>query len=729
GGLMPPPGMPKTNSADRAAVIAALQHSLDAAAAKNPNPGRVALHRLNRTEYADDIQSILGVHVDVDNILPPDDTADGFDNVANVLKVSPSFLEQYIAAARVATAEAIGNPHAAPVTATLRPTPGTNNEMHVEGLPLGTRGGFVSPFSFPADGEYEFTINGLAGAFYMHGLEYNNRVILTIDGKKVFENHVGGEDDLRFVDQKQAPAVAALKARFEKIRVPVKAGVHRVGVTFVSLGMDESDETLEPFVPGSLVDRLPRASGIDVRGPFNAAGVSADASRKKIFICQPAEESQELSCAHQILAKVAREAYRRPVTDRDLAAPMAFFKEGRAEGTFDSGIQNALTAILASPKFLYRAEPPPLGQKPGTAYRLTDLELASRLSYFLWSQHPDDTLIEVAVAGKLHDPAVLDQQVHRMLSDPRAKSLSTNFAYQWLDMKGIKEMKPDPVLFPDFDGTLRSAFLKELEMFFQSIVTEDRDVVDLLTANYTFVNERLARHYGIPGVAGDQFRRVALADPNRWGLLGKGGILMATSYGNRTAPVLRGKFILEDIMGTPPSPPPANVGALPDTKPGGQAHSVRELMEEHRRNPSCNACHGIMDPLGFAMENFNAIGEWRAVDRYAGTPIDASGKLANGTPVSGPSDLRNALASNPQQFVQTMTVKLMTYALGRRVQYYDMPVVRKIVRDTAPEHYRFSSLVMAIVNSAPFQMKELPAETDIEAKAAPAPPSPAKTGN
>jgi len=707
GGLMPPPGARQPEPGERKTFFAALENSLDAASAKSPNPGRVALHRLNRTEYANEIASILGVQVDVNSILPADDTADGFDNIANVLKVSPSFLEQYISAARMANAKAIGNPAASPISASLRPPTGADQSIHVEGLPLGTRGGFVSDYTFPADGKYEFTINGLANAFYMLGMEYRHRVILTVDGAKVFESHVGGEEDMKSIDQHQAPAVAAIRERFEKIRVAVNAGPHQVGVTFVSRGMAESDNTLQSFVPGAGIDRLPRTTGVDLTGPFNPTGISDTPSRTRIFVCRPQDPREELPCANRILSEVARQAFRRPVTKDDLATPVAFFKDGRQRGSFDAGIQNALTAILSSPKFLYRAEEASADAKPGVSYRINGLELASRLSYFLWSQHPDDMLIELATNGKLSDPVVLEQQVRRMLADPRSQSLVTNFDYQWLNMKGITEMDPDPALFPGFDTNLRVAFLEELKLFVQSIVNEDRNVVDLLTANYTFVNERLARHYGIPGITGNQFRRVTLADPNRWGLLGKGGVLMATSYGNRTAPVLRGAYILERILGTPPSPPPANVGALPDAKAGAPAHTVRELMEQHRKNPSCNACHGIMDPLGFALENYDAVGTWRTVDRYAGTPIDASGKLADGTPVSGPADLREALTKNSQQFVQTVTEKLMTYALGRRLEYYDMPVVRQIVRDAARNQNRFSAIAMGIAKSPPFQMRQM----------------------
>lgn len=706
GGLMPPPGARQPAASDRKAAIAALETGLDAAAAHSPNPGSVALHRLNHAEYARDIESILGVKIPVEAILPPDDTVDGFDNIASVLKVSPSFLEQYIAGARLAGAQAMGNPEAPPITGTLRPPAGLNQDVHVEGLPLGTRGGFISEYVFPADGEYEFTLKGLAGAFYVVGMEYANRVILTVDGVKVFENHLGGEEDMKAIDQQQAPAVAAINKRFEKIRVSMKAGPHKVGVSFVSRGMAESDNTLESFVPGADIDRLPHVSSIDLAGPFNPSGVSETPSRSRILVCRPSDEREELPCASRILENIARQAFRRPVADQDIAAPLAFFKNARKSGSFDASIQTALVAILASPQFLYRAEPEPANAKPGTAYRIPDLELASRLSYFLWSQHPDDALIDNAAQGNLSNTATLQQQVRRMLADSRSKTLVDNFAYQWLNMKNIDEIQPDPVIFPNFDRPLRMAFLEELKFFVQSVIREDRNVTDLLTANYTFVNERLARHYGIPGVAGSGFRRVTLADSNRWGLLGKGGVLMATSYGNRTSTVLRGAYILERLLGSPPAAPPANVGALPEPKPGAKTQTVREMMEQHRKNSSCNSCHGILDPLGFALENYDAIGEWRTIDRFAGTAVDAAGKLADGSTVSGPAELTKILA-NGDQFAQTFTEYLMTYALGRRLEYYDMPAVRGIVRAAAKHQYRFSSIVLGIVNSDPFQMKRV----------------------
>jgi len=708
GGMMPPPGARRPDAASVDTFTAALERELDAAAARNPNPGRIALHRLNRAEYANAIEDLLGIRIDSSALLPKDDEADGFDNVASVLTVSPSFLDQYISAARVVTARAMGNPAARPGSTTYRPARGTDQAVRVEGLPLGTRGGLIAEHIFPADGDYKLNINGLATAGYVRGMEYRHTLIVTVDGAKVFEGQLGGEEDIRAIDQQQASAVAAINGRFQNIPLKVTAGPHKVGVTFVARTFAESDEVLFSFRPGSGEERIQRVGSIEIQGPFTPAGLSDTPSRQRIFVCRPKTSSDELPCATMILSSMARRAFRRPVTDQDLAAPMSFYKGGRAEGTFDAGIQAALPAILASPKFLYRAERTPSGTTPGAVHRITSVDLASRLSFFLLGHPPDDDLLRLAEKGALADPKTLDVQVRRLLADPRASSLVSNFAFQWLKMRGLDEVEPDAVVFPNFDDGLREGFRKEMTMFVESIIREDRSVLDLLSADYTFVNERLALHYGIPNVRGDQFRRVTLTDQNRWGLLGKGGVLLSTSYANRTAPVIRGAWILENILGTPPAAPPPDVEAFQENKDGERAKTIRAIMEQHRSKPTCNACHGVMDPLGFALENFDAIGEWRAQDRWAGTPIDASGELIDGTKVSGPADLRKALVKRGPQFVQTMTERLMTYALGRSVDYYDMPTVRQIVRDAARDNYRFSSLVMGIVKSAPFQMRKVP---------------------
>jgi len=706
GGMMPPPGVRRPDQASVDTFVSWLEHSLDEAAAANPNPGRVALHRLNRAEYAGAIEDLLGLRIDASVFLPQDDEADGFDNVATVLKVSPSFLDQYISAARIVSTRAIGNPSPKPTSATYRPARGVDQGAHVEGLPLGTRGGLLVEHLFPADGDYKLNVGGLAIAGYVRGMEYQHTLVATIDGAKVFSAQIGGEQDMKAIDQLQAPAVAAINGRFQNIPVKVTAGPHKVGVTFIARSYAESDEVLFAFRPGIGEERIPRVASLEVMGPFEPAGLSETPSRQRVFVCHPANAGEELPCATKIMTTFARRAFRRPVTEQDLEAPLGFYRTARETATFEMAIRDGLTTILASPKFLFRAERLPAGVAPGATYRISDLDLASRLAFFLTGRMPDDQLLDVAEKGRLSDPQVLETQVRRLLAAPSSNSLVTSFAFQWLKVRGIDNIDPDAVLFPNFDDGLRDAFRKEIELFVGSILHEDRSVLDLLTANHTFVNERLALHYGIPNVRGGQFRRVTLTDPNRWGLLGKGSVLMTTSYANRTAPVLRGAWILENITGTPPSPPPPDVEGFKENKEGEKAKSVREIMEQHRSKPSCNACHGVMDPLGFSLENYNAIGEWRAKDRDAGTPIDASGKLVDGTPVNSPADLRTALMKRPEQFVQTMTEKLMTYALGRSVEYYDMPAVRAIVRDAARDNYRFSSIVLGIVRSAAFQMRK-----------------------
>jgi mono/diheme cytochrome c family protein len=710
GNLMPPPGARRPAQADIDAFVASLEGALDRAAVSHPNPGRVALHRLNRAEYANAIDDLFGLRIDAAALLPRDDEADGFDNVASALTVSPSFLEQYISAARVVTAMALGNPAQRPTSVSYRPARGADQSVHLPGLPLGTRGGLLAEHLFPADGDYTLNVNGLAIAGYVRGMEYRHTLVVTLDGVKVFENHVGGEDDLKAIDQQQAPAVAAINGRFQNIPLKVTAGPHRIGVTFVARSLAESDDVLHSFRPAAGEDRIPRVSSVEILGPFTAAGVSETPSRQRIFVCRPASEREELPCASRIFSTLARRAFRRPVTDQDLEPPLAFFKSARQSADFEGAIREAIPTILASPKFLYRVERTPANLASGSTHRISDLELASRLSFFLTGRTPDEPLLAAAERGALSDPAILDGQVRRLLADPRSRSLVTSFAFQWLKLRALDDADPDAVVFPNFDDSLREAFRREIELFVDSIMREDRSVLELLTASHTFMNERLALHYGVPNVRGDQFRRVTLSDPNRWGLLGKGAVLTVTSYANRTAPVLRGAWILENILGTPPAAPPPDVEGFPENKDGEKARSVREIMEQHRSKPSCNSCHGVMDPLGFALENFDAIGEWRGRDRHAGTAIDASGQLADGTPVSGPADLRKALMRRPEQFVQTMTEKLMTYALGRSVAYYDMPAVRQIVRDTARDNYRFSSIVLGIVNSVPFQMRKAAAE-------------------
>ncbi len=703
GGMMPPPGMPRPDAAAVDSFVTWLEDSLDQAAAANPNPGSVSLHRLNRAEYANAIKELLAVDVDAAALLPTDDVSNGFDNIASVLKVSPSFLDQYITAARAVTRQAIGTPPSSEAArVTLRGGAVDPSVLYgPAGVPLGTRGSMLVEHLFPADGEYEFSIGGAAGGGGRGGRG---------GGGGGGRGGGGGSDpeaNVVTLDGVKVPLTG---------RVFVTAGLHKVGVGTPAHSFVESESALQSFFPGAscpayggAVRGGVAAASIAVNGPFNPTGTRIETpSRARIFVCHPPDQSEELSCANTILANIARRAFRRPVTDKDLAAPLAFFKDARTAGDFEAAIQNGLMAILSSPKFLYRVEFPPENLKAGSTYRISDLDLASRLSFFLESGIPDDELLKTAEQGKLKDPKVFEQQVRRLLASPDSNSLVTNFAFQWLKVREINALDPDPLVYPNFDASLRNAFRREIELFVESIIREDRSAVDLLTADYTFVNERLAMHYGIPNVRGDLFRRVTLPDSTRWGLLGKGAILMVTSYPNRTAPVLRGAFILENITGTPPSPPPPNVEAFKENKEGEKALTVRQIMEQHRANPSCNACHGVMDPLGFALENFDTIGAWRTKDKYARTIIDTAGKLVDGTTVSGPADLRQALMKHPEVFVQTMTEKLLMYALGRNLEYYDMPAVRKIVRDAARDNYRFSSIVMGIVNSAPFQMRKIP---------------------
>jgi hypothetical protein len=707
GRLMPPPDKPQPDQRQVDTTVSFLETHLDAAGAAHPNPGSVVMHRLNRTEYAREIQDILGLQIDAAALLPRETKSDGFDNVAAVLRVSPSFLDQYISAAHDVTVQAIGSPSARTAVVTVRASGATNQEQHVEGLPLGTRGGMVAEHLFPADGEYSFNINQSAGfgGGYIAGLDSKQHLLMFIDGRKVYETEVGGETDLKNVDQKQADAVKEIRKRFDNIKVPLKAGPHKIGFAFVARTLAESDETLAPLGASGL-PRQPGVFGFQVTGPLKPTGLSDTPSRAKIFICHPANADEELPCAKRIIANIARRAYRRPVTEDDLAAPLRFYQKGR-QSDFDTGIQQAVMAILASPKFLYRFEAVPANAVPGQSYRLSDIELASRLSFFLWSQGPDEELLDTAVAGKLHDPAVLDSEVQRLLADPRSKALVSNFATEWLNVDDMDAIQPDPAIYPEFDPELRAAFHKEIDLFVDSVFRSEQSVVRLLDANYTFVNERLAEHYGIPNVQGERFRRVQLTDSKRWGLLGKGSFLLGTSYANRTSPVKRGAWILDVISGTPPHAPPPGVEALKENMDGAKALTVRERMVAHRSNPSCNACHGILDPLGFSFENFNAIGGWRDKDREAATVIDTGGRWRD-VDMKGPDDVRKVLLQRPDQFVQTITEKLMTYALGRGVEYQDMPTVRGIVRDAAKDNYRFQAIVEGIVKSPQFQMQMIP---------------------
>lgn len=707
GHLMPPPGHKQPDQATINAFIAWMENHLDAAGRAHPDPGYVVLHRLNRSEYARSVDEMLGVEVDPAALLPKETESDDFDDIANVLEVSPTFLDQYISAARTVAALAVGNPHPAKAIAIYEA--GKHDQaFHVEGLPLGTRGGMVVTHVFPSDGNYDFDLSVYTGVGYYIGLDHPNDVVLTIDNQKVFERSIGGAKDLKEADQNPNEAAKDFTGRFQHIMVHVPAGPHQVSVSFIAKTLSESADWLEPLNPRGGNDRLPIIRGLQITGPYDPSGVSETASRQKIFICQPASSGDELPCARKILAKLAREAFRRPVTNEDLAAPMQFFERGRQGKSFDAGIENAIVAILCSPKFLFRTEFAPPQVKVGGIYQVSDLDLASRLSFFLWSEGPDEELLNVATAGKLHEPAVLQREVRRMLADPRAESLVTNFAFQWLEVDGMDKIEPDNVEYPEFDEDLRSAYRTEMQLFLGSVLLKDQDVRQLMTANWTYVNERLALQYHIPNVQGAQFRRVTLTNPDRFGLLGKGAMLMGTSYANRTAPVLRGAWILDVVTDTPPHAPPPAIPALIENVPGQKPLTIRQRMEMHRRQPSCNACHGIMDPMGLAMENFDAMGGWQVKDRDTGLPIDTQGRMADGTVLHGPADLRQALLRNPQLFVQTITEKLMTFALGRTLDYGDMPTVRAIVRDAGRDDDRFSAIVLGIVESPQFEEQHAP---------------------
>jgi cytochrome c5 len=706
GGTMPPQGMPRPDQATLDGFASSLEVSLDRAAISRPEPGRFGMHRLNRAEYQNAIRDLLALRIDVNSLLPADDESNGFDNMADVLRVSPSLLEQYLSVSRTVSSLAIGDRGIGPVSQVYQVPPILAQAEHIEGLPLGTRGGILIHQNFPLDGDYEFSVYLLRSIVgYMTGLEYPHQFEITVDGVRIFLSHVGGEEDNKMMDTNLGLAGNTIDARL-RVRVPLKAGPHDVAVAFIEKNHSESVEPLQPFTRNlDLQDMngIPLIDHVQITGPFAATGSGDTPSRRRIFVCRPANGSDELPCAKKVVSTLARRAYRRPVTDADLEILLSFYQKGRNKGSFDAGIETALRLILTDPKFLYRIESDPANATPGTVNRIGDLELASRLSFFLWSSIPDDELLTVAGQGKLKDPVVLQAQVKRMLADPKAEALVTNFASEWLFLRNLQSVNPAGEDFPNFDENLKQAFRTETEMFVGSVMREDRNVTDLLTADYTFVNERLAKHYGIPNIYGSQFRRVTVTDDARRGLLGQGSILTVTSYPTRTSPVLRGKWILENILGTPPPAPPPNVPALKENDEGGKVTTVRERMEEHRRNPACATCHKVMDPLGFSLDNFDAIGQWRS--KEAGLPIDASGQLADGSKVNGVVDLRKALLAHPERFVSTMTEKMMTYALGRGLEYYDMPVVRSITRDAGRGDYRFSSIVMGIVKSTPFQMR------------------------
>jgi len=716
GGLMPPAGARQPDSRTRDAFATSIETELDRAWAAHPNPGRPLLRRLNRAEYANAVRDLLALDVDVAALLPPDDSAYGFDNISDALNVSPVLQERYLAAAEKIGELAIGDAEAGTLSDTYHVRGDVSQNQHLDGMPLGTLGGTRITHFFPRDGEYVIQTRLFRTNFdNPRGIEYPNEFELTLDGERVHHATIGGAGDLSAAFEQPKDAADALDERLA-VRVRVRAGPHDVVAAFIGSAPTMDATKLRPFLK-SAFDTLdwtghPHVRSVTITGPFNATGPGETPSRRRIFTCHAASgkpsarqapQKTEDECARQIVGTLARRAFREPVNETSLQPLLAFYKSGRKEGSFDLGIERALQLILASPKFVFRAERDPAALAPGTVHRVSDVELASRLSFFLWSSIPDDELMADASAGRLKDPSVLQRQTRRMLADPKAQALVSNFAGQWLHLRNLRNAQPHADDFPDFDDNLRHAFQRETELLFDSVMREDRSVVDLLRADYTFVNERLARHYGIPNVYGSQFRRVPVTDEARKGLLGHGSILTLTSHATRTSPVVRGKFILENILGTPPPSPPADVPALKENEKGQKPKTVREHLAEHRANPTCASCHKIMDPIGFALENFDAVGAWRTED--AGAPIDASGELTDGTKIDGVVALRKAILARPDLFAGTMTEKLLIYALGRGLDEHDMPVVRSILRTAAAQDYRFSSLILGVVDSVPFQLR------------------------
>jgi hypothetical protein len=719
-GMMPPAGLPRPAKPVMSAFLSGLEASLDRAAAVKPNPGAPMLHRMNRSEYANSIRDLIAVDIDAANLLPADDSSEGFDNIADVLGVSPALLERYIAAAAKISRLAIGDPDTSPAAATYKTRGDLSQNDQLEGLPAGTRGGMLIHHTFPLDGEYNFRVSLLKGNYGWWGEAAKGQQIeVAVNGERVVL-----EDLPSHVYYYLRPAGPAGQGRggpgngtpSVQFRIPMKAGPQTIGVDFIKQDAAAVDDIFQRFDAAGTNDlnlgyqygftTVPHIASLDITGPYNATGPGDTPSRRRIFVCHPTSETDEIPCARKIISTLARRAYRRPIMDADTEDLLSFYQAARNKGAFDTGIEMVLRRVLADPEFVFRYERDSANLPPGAAHRVSDLELASRLSFFLWSSIPDDELLDLAIQGKLKDPAILQRQVRRMLADGRSQAMVTNFAGQWLYLRELKNSSPDSLTFPDFDDNLRQAFQRETELFFQSIVHEDRSVLDLLNADYTFVNERLAKHYGIPNVYGNEFRRVTLENYARRGLLGQGSILLVTSVANRTSPVARGKWILENILGSPPPLPPPNVPPLKENAIGTVATSVRERMEEHRANPVCASCHKLMDPIGFSLENFDAVGHWRDID--SGFKIDATGQLVDGSKLDGPASLRKALLNYPDAFVGTMTEKLLMYAVGRELHYYDMPVVRGIMANAARNDLRFSSIVLGIVKSAPFQMRVKP---------------------
>jgi hypothetical protein len=711
-GAMPPQGVPSPGTAKLTEFRSWLITTLDQAAAKERHPGRYVLHRLNRTEYANAIRDLLGLQIDVTSLLPSDGGDFGFDNIATALPTSPLLLERYLTAALRISALAVGDKTAAPGATVYPISLEVTQKEYVEGLPLGTRGGVLVRHNFPADGEYVLAgrlnrtiLNGYTG---IEGWNTPHEFVVTMDGEEVYSAPVGGPEDHKQNLADPQKMVTVLDGRL-RARVRVTAGPHDVGFTWRERPNQE-ESVWEPSLRDTqevhMAGGLPRLRAVAVEGPYDVTGISRMASRDRIFVCRPASAAEEAACSEQILSNLARRAFRRPVTAADLEGPTAFYTQARESGgDFDAGIRAGLARILGSPSFVYRAERDPETVAAGTAHPVSDVELASRLSFFLWSSIPDDRLMNLASAGRLREPGVIEAQVRRMIADDRFQTMVTNFTGQWLQLRNLEtRVSPELLMFPDFDDNIRKAMRRETELFFSNVVRENESALRLLDADYTFLNERLAKHYGIPGVYGTRFRRVTLTDPNRRGLLGQGSILSITSVANRTSPVIRGKYVLSVLLNTPPLPPPPNVPLLEASADKDKPSTVREQLERHRSNAVCASCHRNMDPIGFALESFDPVGRWRN-DLGEGVKVDSAGVLVDGRKIDGPIQLREALLSRPEVFVGALTENLLIYALGRGLEPVDMPVVRGIVRSAAPNDYRFLSIINGIVKSAPFQMR------------------------
>ena len=705
-GMMPPAGAPRPEPAQLSAVADVVETGIDRAAAMHPYAGAPDLHRLNRTEYRNSIRDLLHLDVDVSAMLPPDDVSHGFDNMADVLTVTPAVMQGYIRAAGKISRLAMGDSQVAPTQSMYNVPKVVNQMQHIDGAPFGTRGGISVVHNFPADGEYKFSLT-----LYYYYLEQlfgialpenltNQQIEISVDGAPV---HTFTID----------PKVPETKASFVTPPIQVKAGPHRLSAAFLTRADGPIVDTVQldenvlldvsiGMQPG--MTTLPHLHTLTVTGPMKVSGISGTPSREAILTCRPASPREELPCAKNIISRLARQAFRRPLSDADLERLLNEYQFGRNEKDFESGIRMAVQAIVADPQFVFRFERDPEGATPGTNFRISDLELATRLAYFLWSSGPDDELITVASQGKLRNPAVLERQARRMLADPKSDALATNFASEWLHLQNLKEVEPDAVMFPNFTRNLAFSMLRETQLLFESVMHEDRNVIELLDAQYTFVDERVAKHYGIPNVGGSEFRRVTLTDPNRFGLLGQGSILTLTSQANRTSPVQRGKYVMEVLLGTPPPNPPPDVPALKENVNNEKQQTVRERMEEHRKNEPCHSCHQMMDPIGLSLENFDAVGVWRTKD--SGMPVDNSGRMYDGTKLNGVVSLRNAILSHSEAYLNNFAENLLAYAVGRVLDYRDMPAVRTIVHGAKKNDYRFSSFVLGAVTSVPFQMRK-----------------------